>query len=98
MKFNWEYDRYDPSLDREIRECISIKDIPSLTFPSDMTEAIYGGEWNDCITNNNPQMDGRGIREIRTEKTRTIHIGNFKCGEADGFGLQIHIKNYGLPN
>ena len=69
-----------------------------------MTEAFYRGEWNDSITNNNPQMDGRGIREIHTDtdtdgKTnRLLHIGNFESGKASGFGLHIDINDYGSPN
>lgn len=52
----------------------------------------YAGEWNDVVSNKNPTLDGRGIRESQNDKGVTeLHFGCFKNNRKYGWGLLVTI-------
>lgn len=50
----------------------------------------YAGEWNDVVTNQNPTMDGRGIRASRNNAGQVeLHFGTFKNNKKHGWGIKV---------
>lgn len=80
--------------DGEVREIRAAVDVAERLKTELVGQKLlkYAGEWNDVVSNKNPTLDGRGIRESQNDKGVTeLHFGCFKNNRKYGWGLLVTI-------